>query len=136
MTTSASRRHTETEEPHWVEWAAGMISALLVIAMIAWVGWEALTEEDMPPEFSTAITGRSPVEGGYRVEFEIVNKATKTAAAVVVRGEILDDGNVIEDADVTFDYVPAESKSSGAILFPQDPGTREVRIRAVGYTDP
>jgi uncharacterized protein (TIGR02588 family) len=136
MTTTANKRHREINEPEWIEWAAGMISALVVVAMIAWVGYEAWTDEDMQPEFSIAITERRPVEGGYRVAFDIANKATVTAASVTVRGEILDGGNMVEDADVTFDYVPAESKSSGAILFSQDPGAREVRIRAVGYTDP
>lgn len=136
MTITARGRHTETQEPHWIEWATGVVSALVVLAMIAWVGWEALRKDGLPPEFSIAVTGRTPVEGGYRVEFEITNKATTTAAAVVVRGEILDGGDAIEDADVTFDYVPAESKSSGAMLFSRDPGAREVRIRAIGYTDP
>ncbi len=136
MTTTAKNRHTEAREPRLIEWATGVVSAILVVAMIGWVGYEAWMDEDMPPEFSIAITARTQVEGGYRVEFDIANKATVTAAAVTVRGEILDGGNMVEDADVTFDYVPAESKSSGAILFSQDPGAREVRIRAVGYTDP
>lgn len=136
MTTTANKRHSEAKEPHWIEWATGMVSALVVVAMIAWVGYKAWTDEDMQPEFSIAITERRPVEGGYRVAFEISNKATVTAAAVTVRGEIVDGDNVVEDAEVTFDYVPAQSKSSGAILFSQDPGAREVRVRAVGYTDP
>ncbi|EUB98995.1 Conserved hypothetical protein CHP02588 [Rhizobium sp. CF080] len=136
MTTTANKRHSEAKEPHWIEWATGMVSALVVVAMIAWVGYKAWTDEDMQPEFSIAVTERRPVEGGYRVAFEISNKATATAAAVTVRGEIVDGDNVVEDAEVTFDYVPAQSKSSGAILFSQDPGAREVRVRAVGYTDP
>jgi uncharacterized protein (TIGR02588 family) len=136
MTTTANRRHREAKEPHWIEWATGMISALVVVAMIVWVGYKAWTDEDMQPEFSITITERRPVEGGYRVAFDIANKATVTAAAVTVHGEIVDGGTMVEDADVTFDYVPAQSKSSGAILFSQDPGAREVRIRAVGYTDP
>ncbi|CDN50755.1 TIGR02588 family protein [Neorhizobium galegae] len=136
MTTTANKRHREVKEPHWIEWATGMISALIVVATIGLVGYEAWTDEDMQPEFSIAITERRPVEGGYRVAFDIANKATATAAAVIVRGEILDGGKLIEDADVTFDYVPAKSKSSGAILFSEDPGTREVRVRAIGYIDP
>ncbi|CDZ39709.1 TIGR02588 family protein [Neorhizobium galegae bv. officinalis] len=136
MTTTANKRHTEVKEPHWIEWATGMVSALVVVATIAWVAYQAWTHDDMQPELSIAITERRQTEGGYRVAFDIANKATATAAAVTVRGEILDGGNIVEDADITFDYVPAESKSSGAILFSQDPGTREVRVRAVGYIDP
>ncbi|CDZ60314.1 TIGR02588 family protein [Neorhizobium galegae] len=136
MTTTANKRHTEVKEPHWIEWATGTVSALVVVATIAWVAYQAWTHDDMQPELSVAITERRQTEGGYRVAFDIANKATATAAAVTVRGEILDGGNIVEDADVTFDYVPAQSKSSGAILFSQDPGAREVRVRAVGYIDP
>ncbi|WP_117193348.1 TIGR02588 family protein [Rhizobium terrae] len=136
MTNIISRPHTETEEPHWIEWVTGVVSSVLVIAIVAWVAYEAITEEKTPPDLGISMTKRSPVEGGYRIEFDIANKATTTAAAVTVRGEILEGGAVVEDADVTFDYVPAQSKSSGAILFSQDPGNRQVRIRAVGYTDP
>ena len=136
MTKTVRNRHTEADEPHWVEWATGAISTLLVLLMIAWIAKEAWMEDGAPPEFSIEVTGRGVVAGGYRVEFDIANRATTTAAAVVVRGEIVDGGEVAEDAEVTFDYVPAESKSSGALLFSQDPGARDVRIRTIGYIDP
>jgi len=136
MTEISRKQPSETEDPHWIEWATGIFSAVLVVGMIGWVGVEAVVEEDQPPEFGIAITGGNAIAGGYRVEFEIANRATRTAAAVVVRGEILDQGKAVEDAEVTFDYVPAQSKSSGAMLFSAEPGQREVRIRAVGYSDP
>jgi uncharacterized protein (TIGR02588 family) len=136
MTKTSNSRHSEPEEASWVEWATGMISAFLVIVMIAWVAWQAMTEEELEPKFKVSVTAKQAVEGGYRVNFDVENTATKTAAAVVVRGEILDGSNPVEAGDVTFDYVPAQSKSSGAILFSQDPGARTVSIRAIGYTDP
>lgn len=136
MTTTTKNRHTEAGEPHWIEWVTGIISALLVIAMLVWIGKEALTENGAPPEFAVEIIDRKPVADGYLVRFDIANRATTTAAAVVVRGEVLEGDTVAEEAEVTFDYVPAESKSSGGIVFSEDPGPREIRIRAVGYIDP
>jgi uncharacterized protein (TIGR02588 family) len=136
MTDISRRLHTETQDPHWVEWVTGIFSTLLVLATIGFVGFEAVTEKHQPPEFNITITSRSAVEGGYRVEFDIGNRATRTAAGVVVRGEVVGEGTDVGDAEVTFDYVPAQSKSSGALFFLEDPGQREVRIRAIGYTDP
>ncbi|TDK31791.1 TIGR02588 family protein [Rhizobium deserti] len=136
MTTTTKQTTSETDDPTWIEWATGMISALLVIVMIGWVAWQSLTEEEQQPNFTVAVTEKGAVDGGYRVTFEVNNTATKTASAVVVRGEILDGSNPIESADVTFDYVAVRSKSSGAIIFSQDPGDRALRIRAIGYTDP
>lgn len=64
-----------------------------------------------------------------------LDKSTTTAADVTVRGEIIS-GDVVEETEVTFDYVAAESKSSGAFLFSSDPEEHELRIRVLGYTDP
>ncbi len=136
MTEISRRRHSEKPDPHWIEWATGIVSAVLVAAMLGWVGYEALTDKDGPPEFRIAITGTGPVSGGHRVEFDITNLATRTAATVNVRGEILDGDRTVEDAEVVIDYVPAQSKSSGALIFREDTGGREVRMRAVGYSDP
>ncbi|TNM63080.1 TIGR02588 family protein [Aliirhizobium smilacinae] len=126
----------EDREAHWVEWATGCVSALLVLSMIGFIFFEAVTDGHKPPDLGIVITSRNPVAGGYRVTFDIANRSTATAAGVVVRGEILNGGNPLETTDVTFDYVPAESKSTGVILFSQDPGDRGIRIRATAYTDP
>lgn len=120
----------------WVEWSAGLISAVIVSLMIGWVTWEAFTESTAPPAFSVVIGDRAAVDGGYRVSFDITNEAAQTAAAVVVRGEVLDGERSLEEAEVTFDYVPGESTASGSIFFSSDPGSRPIRIRAIGYTDP
>ncbi|MDP9840053.1 uncharacterized protein (TIGR02588 family) [Neorhizobium huautlense] len=136
MTEISRRPHSEKPDPHWVEWATGIVSAVLVVAMLGWVGYEALTDKDGPPEFRITITGIAPVSGGHRVEFDIANRATRTAATVNVRGEILDGSRTAEDAEVVIDYVPAQSKSSGALIFREDPGRHEILIRAVGYSDP
>lgn len=119
-----------------IEWVTGLVSAFIVILMIGWVTWEALTEKETLPEFAVVVTDRAPVEGGYRVTFEIANKSPQTAATVAVRGEIVEGDAAIEEADVTFDYVPGQSKASGSIFFSQDPGMRPIRLRAIGYTEP
>src|SRR3954467_4331231 len=126
MTNTIENRPSEAEDPSWIEWATGLVSALLVIVVIGWIAWEALTDEDKPPEFAISVTGRQAVQGGYRVTFDISNAASRTASAVVVRGEILEGGKAVEEAEVTFDYVPAQAKVKGAIFFSHDPGPDEV----------
>ncbi len=130
------RRHTEADDPHWMEWVTGLVSALLIATLIGYVGWNALTEELKPPEFAIEATGMERVTGGYRITFDIENRANSTAAAVIVRGELLRGEESVETVDVTFDYVPGESQSSGAIFFTTDPGSARLTLRAVGYTDP
>lgn len=119
-----------------VEWATGLVSAVIVLVMIGWVAWEAFSEVETPPAFEITVTQRQAVEGGYRVSFDIANTSSQTAATVVVRGEIIDGDTTVEDADITFDYVPGQSRASGSVFFSQDPGAGEVRLRAIGYTEP
>jgi uncharacterized protein (TIGR02588 family) len=126
----------EVQEPHWIEWATGLVSALMVLALIGWVTFDAVTKEQAPPDFTIEAQTAELISGGYRVRFEVTNSATTTAAGVTVRGEIRDGDSVVEDAEVVFDYVAAESKASGALIFARDPGSQQLQLRAVGYTDP
>lgn len=119
-----------------VEWATGLVSAVIVILVIGWVAWEAFTEVDTSPAFETTITHRQAVDGGYRVSFDIANTSPQTASTVVVRGEIVDGETIIEYADITFDYVPGRSSASGSFFFSHDPGAQAIRLRAIGFTKP
>lgn len=136
MTKSQNSSHTESEDPHWIEWATGIVSGALVIVMIGWVANEAWHQTDAPPDLSTAVLKTEPTSGGFRVEFEIRNRSTTTAASVTVQGEITEDGRPVDQSDVTFDYVPAQSKAKGAMLFKTDPAGKQLRIVPTGYTDP
>ena len=136
MTKSEQGRHRERHDPHWIEWLTGAVSALLVAAMIGWVGWQAMTRTASPPDLFIAIAATGKAAAGYRVAFDIRNAGTTTAAAVTVVGTLADGRTVIEEAQVTFDYVAAESTASGALLFARDPANHRLDIRPVGYTAP
>jgi len=136
MTTTSKKRHTETQQPHWVEWLTGIVSAALVLGMIAWMAGEALFQQDVAPSFRSQVVATAAVEGGHRVEFEISNQGTSTAAAVVVRAELIEAGRSVEAAEVTFDYVPGKSTVIGGVIFSQNPAGLDIRLAAVGYTDP
>lgn len=136
MSPSRHSLHTEADDPHWLEWLTGLVSAALIFALIGYIGWNAVTEEMEPPEFAIEATGMGRVSGGYRITFDIENRANTTAAAVIVRGELARGEETVETVDVTFDYVPGQSQSSGAILFSTDPGSARLTLRAIGYADP
>ena len=136
MTRSRQGRHRERHDPHWIEWLTGLFSTILIAGMLGWIGWEAFTREATPPDLSVIVLTTERTGSGHRVAFDIANSATTTAAAVTVVGRLLEGDTVIEENHVVFDYVAAESKSRGAILFSNDPAGRQVDIHAAGYTDP
>lgn len=136
MTRSERGRHRERHDPHWIEWLTGLVSALLVAGMLGWIGWEAFTREATPPDLSVTVLTTEKTGAGQRVTFDIANSGTTTAAAVTVIGRLMEGEKIVEESHVVFDYVAAESKSTGAILFAGDPAGRRVNIRAAGYTGP
>ena len=136
MTKTDKKGHTERHDPHWVEWLTGIASAIIVAGLMGWLVYEAVTRSGEPPALSIVAGEIGRADQGFTVTFEIRNSAPTTAAAVMVAGEIRDNGRVIERAEVTFDYVPAESKADGALIFENDPNGRELVIRPTGFTDP
>jgi uncharacterized protein (TIGR02588 family) len=136
MTRSERGRHRERHDPHWIEWLTGLVSALLVAGMLGWIGWEAFTREATPPDLSVTVLTTEKTGAGQRVTFDIANSGTTTAAAVTVIGRLMEGEKIVEENHVVFDYVAAESKSTGAILFAGDPAGRRMNIRAAGYTGP
>ncbi|MCJ8518660.1 uncharacterized protein (TIGR02588 family) [Pseudorhizobium tarimense] len=136
MTVTSKSGNVEASAPHWLEWATGIISMLLIIGMIGWIAGEAIFQQQTSPAFRSEVVATHEVDGGFRVEFEIFNDGTSTAAAVEVRGELAGPGQPTETAETTFDYVPARSSSKGGLIFTQNPSGGVIRIRAVGYTEP
>ena len=137
MSTTRIGKSREKHEGHWVEWATGLVSAVLVLSMLGWMGREAWRQTGEPPDLSIAITAKKVMASGlHRVEFDIANASTSTAAAVTVGGELHDGQAAIERSEVTFDYVPAESAAHGAIFFRADPAAHAMTLSVMGYTEP
>ena len=126
-----------SKKPHWIEWATGLASGLIVLLMISWIAYQAVTQVEEAPRLSINILQTTRTGSTYQVIFEIVNSANSTAADVVVQGEIASDGSdAPEQSEVTFDYVPGNSKATGALLFQHDPSSGQLSLRPMGYTQP
>jgi uncharacterized protein (TIGR02588 family) len=133
-TSKASK--TVDRDAHWIEWLTGAVCAVLVAGMIGWIGYEAVTGLEGRPELSTRIVHQEKAGDGQRVVFLIENTGARTGAGVVVEGQIRDGDTVLETSEVTFDYVPAHSSVSGAMLFQSPPDAGRLQIRPTGYSDP
>ncbi len=136
MSESPNRRSTKPKRPHRLEWMTGGVSAALVLLIIIWLVREAVFTEDPPPSFVVRQTSATPVNGRYRVEFDVTNEGGKTAAAVIVRAGADAADGLAETIDVTFDYVPANSTTTGSAIFSKAPASDTITLEVVGYTDP
>lgn len=136
QTSRTGSTRTVSRGAHWVEWVTGALCTALVLAMIGWIGYEAMTASGGKPDLSVRITGQQATIGGHQISFIVENRGTRTAADVPVTGTLVDGDVILEQREVTFDYVPEKSSATGIMLFKADPSSHTLDLRASGYTDP
>ncbi|MGO7731018.1 hypothetical protein [Rhizobium leguminosarum] len=88
MTKIFNDKNVEAGEPHWIEWATGVVSAVIVLGVIAWIGKDALVDRDSSPNLVGVVLQTEKRGDGFQVLFEIRNDSSATASQVTVQGEI------------------------------------------------
>lgn len=121
---------------HPVEWVLGAISALAILGLLGFLLYQALFVSSDPPRFAYEIGRTARVGDAFRVPVTVTNQGSETAEAVRMSGVLERNGATVETAEIEFDYIPRNSTRRGAFFFNSDPGTAQLRVRALGYSDP
>jgi len=121
---------------HWSEWFAGVLSALLILSLLGWLGYQSYQYQPDKADFRFEVNGYTAVKNGYRVAFSVFNLTRSSAAQVHVVGTMREQQGRVEHATATFDYVASEAQSSGALFFTEDPRNQDLKLRVESYIDP
>lgn len=132
-TTGADRPH---RKPHILEWAVGGLSSALVIAMVGFVIYDAVSGSSGPPDITVTAEQVKAAGGGFRVEFRAVNRGDTTAAHLEIEGQLKRGEETIGTSEVTLDYLPPHSERRGGLFFEQDPRQYQLHLQAKGYSEP
>ncbi|MGY1652771.1 hypothetical protein [Geodermatophilus sp. SYSU D01119] len=127
--------HSAADRPTRGEYAVGTLGLLLVLALLAFLGYQALAVRQTGPQLTATVTGIEQVEGGWQARFTVRNTGGAAVAQVEVTGT-LESGGTSEEATATLDHVPAQSSRGGALLFTTDPRSGRLEVRPVGYALP
>lgn len=120
-----------------LEWISVAIGFVLTLAMLGFIGWQALTSTgEEPPAVEVRIERIAPAAGGWVVEIAAVNSSPATAAAVQIEGELKEGERVLATSQMTLDYVPGNSERQGGLFFRDNPEAYNLEIRALGYAKP
>lgn len=119
-----------------LEWLIAALGALLVSGAVAFLLHDAVTEPDSPPLLEVGVDTVIAGPQGFVVKFRIRNGGQETAASVQVAGELRSDSGVVEQAETTVEFVPAEAERGGGLLFTRDPSRYRLELRALGYDEP
>jgi uncharacterized protein (TIGR02588 family) len=118
------------------EWAAAIVSAVLVLSLLGYMIREALTREARPPLIAVHADSVVATESGYLVMFTARNAGGETAAALVVRGTLAAGDSTLEESEAAIDYLPLGGSRHGGLLFTRDPRRHSLELRASGFDTP
>ena len=119
-----------------IEWAAAIISTILVLAMLAYTFYHAISNGSVPPVITVQADSVLDAGSGYVVMFSATNAGDETAAAVQISGELMRDSVAVEESTATLDYVPSRAVRAGGIMFSKDPRMYRLELRATGFSRP
>ena len=127
-----------SKAPHTTtaEWIVAALSALLVLGVLGFLIYDAVRAPATPPDVRVEVDSIAQAGPGYLVLFRARNGGRKTAAEVLVQGELAADTGLVESAETTIDYVPAGGEQRGGLYFTQDPRRLRLRLQARGYREP
>lgn len=130
------RRQPQPARPA-VEWIAGALSCALVVALIAFLFYRAVSEDAPTPDLSVTIEGIEQAAGGTIVRIAVANSGDAAASAVTVHAARRDAPEGDAGRQIEFDYVAGHAVRRGAFVFPDAaiaPGDLEVEIG--GFVEP
>ena len=119
------------------EWVTFAIALLIVLTLVSLVLWTWATESKAPPLI--AVQQHQEIrqeQQQFYVPFEITNSGGGTAESVQVLGELLENGQVVEQGEQQIDFLSSGEKEEGAFVFTRDPRPRTVRLRVASYKLP
>lgn len=116
-----------------VEWAASLGAFAVILGLIGFLLFEAMTRSPGPPALRTAVVGVEERGAQTEVKILVENRGGRAADAVSVEGRSTAGAGI---RMATLDHAPPRSKRTVVLVFeaPVDPLDLEVSI--VGYTVP
>lgn len=119
-----------------LEWIVAALGALIVAAVLAVLTHEALTYHDGAPVLVARVLDVTSTEGGFVVRFVTENRGPSTAAEVVVSATLKDGDRVVEEAEITLDYVARKSSREAGVILRRDPKSGTLELAATSYRKP
>lgn len=119
-----------------LEWAVAGFGALLLVAVVGYLGVQALDDRVGPPAITLAAAPALRSGDGWVVKVTVRNDGFTTAAGLGIEGTLMEGEQVVEEAGATLDYVPKQSEEKAGLVFSENPARYRLELRARGYAEP
>lgn len=120
-----------------LEWAVFAVSLVLVVAVLSYLIFVAVTGGDEPPVIEVRLGATERQDERYVVPVTVENHGDQVAENVTVEVELTLPSGEMETGSVDIDFLPRDSTRNGWVTFLTDPtSATEVVIRVPGYKQP
>ena len=119
-----------------LEWALAAVGVAVAAAVLGYLAFVAVTSPSTPTNLRPEVIRTLEQDGEYLVRIRVQNAGGTPAAAVVVEGQLYDDGAAIQTSHVTIDYVPSDGASEAGLVFTVPPEDVDLELRVLGYRTP
>lgn len=126
----------QTNKTPALEWLVAAIGFIVVIGTLGFLLFDAVTEQDTPPQIIVEAKEIVPTQNGFLVKLEIENKGDNHASEVEVEGKLMQGEQEKETSSVAIGYAPSHSKRQGGMFFTENPKDFELKLRVLGYAKP
>jgi uncharacterized protein (TIGR02588 family) len=123
----ASRTNAES-----IEWIAGVVSALIVVGIIGFFVYEAISGANGLPRLEVTVDPIVQTADQTHLRYLIRNEGGQAASAVTLSFSLPDGAR----RSVIVDYVPAHSQVTGGLYVPESVRPAELELTVDGYVDP
>lgn len=126
---------TEAGPPFW-EWAMAGVGMVLLLASLGYFSYLAVVREADIPAPAIEVTSVEEQGGRFLVRLRVSNRGRSTAAEVKVTGSLTRDGQVVEESETQFQYLPGESSRDGGLFFSRNPREFQLELLPRSYQKP
>jgi uncharacterized protein (TIGR02588 family) len=112
------------------------VSLLLVLTLLGFIFYEAITGTDAPPIITVYEERILPANQQFIVEFTAKNVGGSTAKNVQIEGILMKNGKELEVSKATLDFLPAHAERQGGLIFSHDPRQYKLELQPKGYDRP
>lgn len=126
----------KTPQKNWLEWTCFGVGLLLVVSVLGYLVYDAMTTGHAPPRIEFQIGEADELGGRFRVPVTVLNLGDRTAESLHVE-VVLKAAGKEERGEFVVDHLPRRGRRDGYVNFQTDPRKAEsVEARAAGFQMP
>lgn len=128
-------RSQESSGPDWVERLATIISAVLVLGVIAVLVWDAV-HPDRPPALDVSTGTPTAVGRHWHVPIVVRNSGDVAVQEVNVSVSLQHPDTTVRDIDIRIDWLPGRSERAIDAVFAVDPSRGKLTAAVESFDEP